>query len=202
MMTMMADTHAPATSLPEAIRTERLLLRRWRDTDLEPFAELNADPIVMQYMPTVLDRAGSDALVERFRDQLDRLGYGLWAVEVPGVAPLIGFVGLSVPRFSAHFTPCVEVGWRLARAHWGRGYATEAARAALAFGFESVGLREIVSFTVPANTRSRAVMERLGMDRDAADHFDHPSLPEGDPLRPHVLYRLSRERWRREPARP
>ena len=202
MTTMMADARPPATSLPDAIPTKRLLLRRWRDADLEPFAELNADPIVMQYMPTVLDRAGSDALVERFRDQFDRLGYGLWAVEVPGVAPLIGFVGLSVPLFPTHFTPCVEVGWRLARAHWGRGYATEAARAALAFGFESVGLGEIVSFTVPANTRSRAVMERLGMTRDPADDFDHPWLPEGHPFRPHVLYRLSRERWQREPTRP
>ena len=111
----MTDARSATSPLPEAIRTERLLLRRWRDDDLEPFAEMNADPVVMQYMPVMLDRAGSDALVQRFRDQFDRLGYGLWAVEVPTVAPLIGYVGLSVPRFSAHFTPCVEVGWRLAR---------------------------------------------------------------------------------------
>jgi RimJ/RimL family protein N-acetyltransferase len=197
MTIVRTDPRGPAALLPQEIRTERLLLRRWRDTDLEPFAEMNADPLVMQYMPTVLDREGTDALVARFRDQFDRLGYGLWAVEVPGVAPLIGFVGLSVPRFSAHFTPCVEVGWRLAHAHWGHGYATEAARGALRFAFELVGLQEIVSFTVPSNTRSRVVMERLGMLRDPADDFDHPALPAGHPLRPHVLYRLSRERWQR-----
>lgn len=183
------------TRIPEVIRTERLLLRRWRDEDLEPFAEMNADPIVMQHMPAMLDRAASDALVQRFRDQFERLGYGLWAVERPGIAPFVGFVGLSVPRFSAHFTPCVEVGWRLARAHWGHGIATEAARAALRVGFELAGLDEIVSFTIPANTRSRAVMERLGMTRDPADDFDHPGLPPGHPHRLHILYRLTRERW-------
>jgi RimJ/RimL family protein N-acetyltransferase len=186
--------HTPA--LPEEIRTERLLLRRWRESDLEPFAEMNADPIVMEYFPTSLTRLASDALVARFRDQFDRLGYSLWAVEVLGKAPFIGYVGLSVPRFVAHFTPCVEVGWRLAHAHWGRGYATESARAVLDFAFDVVGLHEIVSFTVPANERSRAVMERLGMVRDPADDFDHPLLPESHPLRRHVLYRLTRDQWR------
>jgi RimJ/RimL family protein N-acetyltransferase len=188
------DMHTPA--LPEEIRTERLLLRRWRESDLEPFAEMNADPIVMEYFPTSLTRHASDALVARFRDQFDRLGYSLWAVEVLGKAPFIGYVGLSVPRFVAHFTPCVEVGWRLAHAHWGRGYATESARAVLDFAFDVVGLHEIVSFTVPANERSRAVMERLGMVRDPADDFDHPLLPESHPLRRHVLYRLTRDQWR------
>lgn len=173
------------------IRTGRLILRRWRDEDLEPFAKLNADPEVMAHMPSLLDRAESDAFAERIGKQFDQHGFGLWAVEVPGVAPFVGFVGLAIPRFTAHFTPCVEVGWRLARAHWGKGYATEAARAALAFGFDQVGLDEIVAFTVPANTRSIAVMERLGMTRSPADDFDHPSLPEGSPLRRHVLYRLT-----------
>ena len=114
---------------------------------------------------------------------------------MPGVAPFVGFVGLSVPTFEAHFTPCVEVGWRLARAHWGRGYATEAAGAALTFGFSDVGLDEVVSFTVPHNRPSRRVMQRLGMRRDPAEDFEHPSLPEGHPLRRHVLYRLHRDHW-------
>ena len=178
-----------------ALRTDRLLLREWRDADLEPFAALNADPEVTRFLHGVLSRADSDRLAARIRAHFTERGFGLWAVEVPGKADFVGFVGLSVPRFEAHFTPCVEVGWRLARAHWGRGYATEGARAALAFGFESAGLAEIVSFTACANERSRAVMERLGMETDPADDFDHPSLPEGHPLRAHVLYRLSRESW-------
>ena len=177
--------------VPDAIRTERLILRRWGDDDLEAFAELNADPQVMAHMPALLDRRDSDALATRIREQFEQRGFGLWAVEVPGEAPFIGYVGLSVPRFTAHFTPCVEIGWRLARPHWDRGYATEAARATLAFGFENVGLQEIVSFTVPANVRSIAVMQRIGMTHDPADDFDHPSLPVGHSLRRHVLYRLA-----------
>ena len=128
----------------------------------------------------------------RIREHFDRHGYGLWAVEVPGVADFIGFVGLAVPRFESHFTPCVEIGWRLAREHWGRGYATEAAHAALEFGFLDLALNEIVSFTATTNRRSRAVMERIGMTRSPDDDFDHPSLPEGHPLRRHVLYRAGR----------
>ena len=174
------------------IQTPRLLLRPWRDADLAPFAAMNADPVVMEFFPRPLDRAESDVAVGRVRDHFAARGFGLWAVEVPGVADFIGFVGLAVPRFEAHFTPCVEIGWRLVREHWGRGYATEAARAALGFGFEELALDEIVSFTVPANIRSRAVMERIGMTRSPADDFDHPGLPEGHPLRRHVLYRLSR----------
>jgi len=173
------------------MRTSRLLLRRWRDADREPFAALNADPVVMAHMPALLDRAASDAFVDRTGVHFDQHGFGLWAVEVPGVSDFIGYVGLAVPRFSAAFTPCVEVGWRLARAHWGKGYATEAARAALSFGFLTAGLSEIVSFTVPANTRSIAVMQRLGMTHDPADDFAHPSLPADHPLSHHVLYRLS-----------
>jgi RimJ/RimL family protein N-acetyltransferase len=176
-----------------SLRTPRLLLRAWRDEDLEPFAALNADPVVMEFFPKPLDRTESDAAVARIRDHFAAHGYGFWAVEVPGVADFIGFVGLAVPRFEAHFTPCVEIGWRLARAYWGRGYATEAACAALDIGFRDLALKEIVSFTVPANLRSRAVMERIGMTRSPDDDFEHPLLPVGHPLRRHVLYRMNRE---------
>ena len=175
-----------------ALRTERLMLRGWRDGDLKPFAALNADPTVMRFMPGCLTRAESDALAGRVREHFDRHGFGWWAVEVPGVAPFIGFVGISVPRFEARFMPCVEVGWRLARAHWGRGYATEAARAAIAFGFDEAGLDEIVSFTAVINRRSQAVMRRLGMTRNPAEDFDHPALPNDHPLCRHVLYRIKR----------
>jgi len=178
------------------LTTARLTLRQWRDEDLAPFAALNADPQVMEYFPKALTRAESDAVAGRIREHFARHGFGFWAVEAPGVADLIGFVGLGVPSFEAHFTPCVEMGWRLARQYWGRGYATEAATAALAFGFETLALSEIVAFTVPANIASRRVMGRLGMRRSPDDDFDHPSLPEGHPLRPHVLYRLRRANWR------
>jgi RimJ/RimL family protein N-acetyltransferase len=174
------------------ICTLRLHLRLWRDEDLTAFAALNADPRVMEFFPKPLDRTESDARAARIRDHFARHGFGLWAVEVPGVADFIGFVGLSVPDFEATFTPCVEVGWRLAHEHWGRGYATEAARAALDFGFRRLAIDEIVSFTVQANRRSRSVMERVGMTRTPADDFDHPALPEGHPLRRHVLYRAIR----------
>lgn len=176
------------TEIP-AIRTPRLALRPWRDEDLAPFAAMNADPRVMEFFPRPLDRAESDAAVARIRDHFARHGFGLWAVEVPGVANFIGFVGLAIPRFEAPFTPCVEIGWRLAREHWGRGYATEAARTVLEYGFRDLALQEIVSFTATANLRSRAVMERIGMTRSSEDDFDHPALPEGHPLRRHVLYR-------------
>jgi RimJ/RimL family protein N-acetyltransferase len=146
----------------------------------------------MRYFPAPLDRAASDALVEGARAAIAERGWGQWAVEVVGGAPFVGFVGLNEPSFEAHFTPAVEVGWRLARAHWGHGYATEAARAASAFGLEALALPEIVSFTAVANEPSRRVMERIGMTHDPADDFDHPGLPAGDPLRRHVLYRLRR----------
>jgi RimJ/RimL family protein N-acetyltransferase len=147
---------------------------------------MNADPAVMEYLPRVLTREESDALFERVR-QTD-----LFAVETRSDATFLGFIGLSTPRFHAHFTPCTEIGWRLAKAAWGHGYATEGARAALAYGFESLALDEIVSFTVPANLRSRRVMDKLGMIRSPADDFDHPSLAADHPLRGHVLYRLAR----------
>jgi RimJ/RimL family protein N-acetyltransferase len=174
------------------LETSRLRLRLWRDDDFAPFAALNADPRVMEHFPGILARAESDALAARIRDGLLNRKFGLWAVAVPGVAEFIGFVGLTEPSFSAPFTPCVEIGWRLAYDYWGHGYATEAALAALGYGFERLGLREILSFTTPANQRSRNVMERIGMTRNPADDFDHPRLPEGHPLRKHVLYRALR----------
>jgi RimJ/RimL family protein N-acetyltransferase len=176
------------------LRTPRLLLRQWREADLVPFAALNADPDVMRHFPAPLTRGQSDAFASRARAHIDVLGWGLWAVEAEG-APFVGFVGLSEARFEAHFTPAVEVGWRLAREHWGNGYATEAARAALAHGFDELGLSEIVSFTTAGNGPSRRVMERVGLTRDPADDFQHPLIAPGDPLRPHVLYRISRAAW-------
>jgi ribosomal-protein-alanine N-acetyltransferase len=190
-------------NLPRELRTNRLLLRRWRQSDRPEFAAINADPRVMEYFPAVLTRAESDALVDRIERHFDEHGFGLWAVEIPGVVACAGFVGLAVPQFRAHFTPCVEAGWRLAAGHWGKGYATEAAMAALAFGFDDVGLSEIVSFTVAENLRSRGVMERIGMIHDPAEDFDHPAfatgtsapLRRGKPdLRRHVLYRISSAR--------
>jgi len=152
---------------------------------------MNADPEVMRHFPSRLTREASDELVERIERQFEERGYGPWAVEVPGEAPFIGFVGLLYHVFPAHFTPAPEIGWRLDRPYWGRGYATEAARATLHDAFNRVGLTEIVSFTSPLNLPSIAVMERLGMTHDPADDFDHPNLPEGHPLRRHVLYRIS-----------
>jgi ribosomal-protein-alanine N-acetyltransferase len=174
----------------EPLTSERIRLRRWRDEDRAPFAAMNADPRVMEFFSGTLSRAESDALVDRIEAGHRERGFGLWAIEVAGAAAFVGFTGLSVPRFEARFTPCVEIGWRLAVEHWGKGYATEAARLALAHGFGTVGLEEIVAFTAAGNLRSRAVMERLGMQRDPADDFDHPSLPSGHRLRRHVLYRL------------
>ena len=173
------------------LRTGRLVLRDWCPDDLPPFAALNADPEVMEHLPGVLDRGRSDAMAGRIGAHFAREGFGLWAVEVAGGAPFIGFVGLSRVPFDAHFTPAVEVGWRLVRAAWGHGYASEAAKAALTFGFDRMGLDEIVSFTVAANRRSQAVMERLGMRRDPADDFVHPAEGLADHLRRHVLYRLT-----------
>ncbi len=173
-------------------RTARLLLREWKESDLEPFAQMNADPEVMAHMPGLLHRAESDALVDRIKAHFGEHGFGGWAIEVPGVAPFIGFVGFARVGFNAHFTPAIEIAWRLARSAWDHGYATEAAHEACRIAFEELQLPEIVAFTVPTNIRSRRVMERLGMRHDPADDFDHPRLPEGHPLRRHVLYRLSR----------
>jgi RimJ/RimL family protein N-acetyltransferase len=162
------------------------------EADHEPFAALNADPVVMEYFPDLLTRQQSDVLIEAIESGFEQRGFGLWAVEVRVTGAFIGFTGLNEPSLEAHFTPAVEVGWRLARAAWGEGYATEAARASLAFGFEEIGLDEIVSFTSAGNARSRAVMERIGMTRNPGDDFEHPSLPDAHRLRRHVLYRVDR----------
>jgi RimJ/RimL family protein N-acetyltransferase len=179
-------------NLPPELRTDRLYLRRWLPDDRPKFAELNADPRVMEFLPCPLSPKESDAMVERIEAHFQQHGFGLWAVEIPGVAPFAGFVGLNVPRFEAHFTPCIEIGWRLNAAHWKRGYATEGAHAALAFAFGPLEANEIVAFTVPHNVRSRRVMDKLGMTYSPDDDFDHPLLPEGHSLRKHVLYRLTR----------
>jgi len=175
------------------IRTARLRLRSWREDDFEAYAALNLDPRVMEFYPGLVSRDESRERFERWRARTAARGYGYWPVEVIGGPPFIGMVGLADPDFDANFLPGVEIGWRLAAAHWGRGYATEAARGALAFGFERLGLAEIVSFTTTANVRSRRVMEKLGMHRSPEEDFLHPQIAEGHPLRPHVLYRLRRD---------
>lgn len=166
------------------------MLRRWRSQDREPFAALNADPEVMEHFPATMTRAESDALVDRIEAGFDEHGFGLWAVEIADTGQFIGFTGLSVPNFRAHFTPAVEIGWRLCRSSWGHGYASEAARRALDFAFDDAGLPEVVSFTSTTNLGSQAVMRRIGMAHDPADDFDHPRLAEGHPLRRHLLFRI------------
>jgi RimJ/RimL family protein N-acetyltransferase len=181
-------------SSPPTLITDRLILRPWRESDWPYVAALNADPQVMEHFPSCLTRERSDEIAAAISRRLLERGFGFWAAEVPDVCPFIGFIGLSRPMFQAHFTPCVEIGWRLAREYWGHGYATEGARASLRFAFETLRLDEVVSFTVPANRRSRRVMERLGMTHNPADDFEHPDVPPGHPIRPHVLYRLRREK--------
>jgi RimJ/RimL family protein N-acetyltransferase len=176
-----------------SLHTDRLILRPWRPEDRAPFAELNADPEVMRHFPSVLAATDSASLADRIDACFAQDGWGLWAVEVPDVAPFIGFVGLAhADRVLGR--PCIEVGWRLASAHWGRGYAPEAARECLRFGFDELGLPEVVSFTVPANRPSRRVMEKIGLELML--EFDHPALPIGDPLRRHVLYGMTADDWR------
>ena len=163
---------------------------------------MNADPEVMAHFPAPLTREESDALVDRTEAGFAEHGFGLWALEVRSTGAFIGFTGLAVPSFEAAFTPAVEIGWRLQRSAWGQGYATEAARGALAVAFDQTGMREVVSFTSTVNDRSRAVMRRLGMTHDHADDFDHPRVPPGSPLRRHVLYRLTERRWRAQVDEP
>ncbi|WP_409483381.1 GNAT family N-acetyltransferase [Arsenicicoccus dermatophilus] len=187
-----------ATALPSLLhpplelRTERLLLRPWRPEDRAPFATLNADPEVMAYFPTLLSQEESDDLANRFDKHVRARGWGMWAVEVVGGEPFVGFVGLDRPRFAAPFMPCIEIGWRLARSAWGQGYATEAATEVLRVAFEVLGLEEVVALTSSINLRSRAVMQRLGMTHDLADDFEHPLVAADDVLRHHVLYRARR----------
>ena len=178
------------------LHTDRLILRHWRPEDRAPFAALNDDPAVMEHFPNHLNPAQSDAMVDRITTFLDEHGWGLWAVEVAQTGEFVGFTGLSVPRFEAPFTPCVEVGWRLSRSAWGKGYATEAARASVAHGFGPLGLDEIVAMVVPDNARSQGVIRKLGMTRDEDADFDHPLIPEGSPVRRHRLYRITAHAWR------
>jgi len=181
-------------SAPE-LTTERLLLRRWKDSDLGPFAELNADPEVMQHIRDPMPREESDSFAARIEEHLENDGYGLWAVEVRATGTFVGFTGLALQTFEAPFNPSVEVGWRLARKAWGHGYATEAASAAVDFAFDVLELEEVVSITTKNNVRSMAVMRRLGMTSDPADDFEQQHKAVGDPLRAAVLHRLSQERW-------
>lgn len=169
--------------------TERLRLRQWKHTDRSPFAALNADSRVMEFLPSCLTRIESDAMADRCQALIEQRGWGFWAVESKSTQEFIGFVGLHTPSVELPFSPCVEVGWRLAFNHWGKGFASEAARETLRVGFQLLGLREIVAFTTVGNVRSRAVMERLGMQ--ASGTFEHPHVPKSSPLRPHCLYRLS-----------
>jgi RimJ/RimL family protein N-acetyltransferase len=172
------------------LSTERLLLRRWRDADRAPFAAMNADPVVMEFLTKRLTRRESDEFVDRIEDAFEARGWGLWAVEIVDDGAFAGFVGLWPADFDAHFTPAIEIGWRLGTPFWGKGYAPEAARAALRFGFEQLELEEIVSFTAVINDRSQRVMQKIGMTRDPSDDFDHPRLADGHRLRRHVLYRI------------
>lgn len=175
------------------IQTPRLILRPWRDGDLKPFAAMNADREVMRHFPAPLTRDQSDRLAARIRELFIQQGWGLWALEIPRATGFAGFVGLMPVNADYPFGPAVEVGWRLAQRWWNHGYATEAARAAVGFAFSTLGLAEVVSFTIPDNTASRRVMEKLGMTRNEADDFDHPRIAEGHPMKRHVLYRLKKQ---------
>jgi ribosomal-protein-alanine N-acetyltransferase len=182
---------------PLELRTKRTVLRAWKDSDLPAWCEMNADPEVRKHFESTHTEAQALAEAQRARDAMAQHGWGVWALEIPGVHAFAGFVGLIVPTYDAHFVPCVEIGWRLPRMAWGQGYATEAARAAARFAFDVLDQDEIVAITVPGNTPSRKVMERLGMRHDPAGDFDHPRVSEGHPLRRHVLYRLDRASFRR-----
>jgi len=183
------------------LTTPRLTLRPWRESDLQPFAAMNADPRVMRHFPKILTRQECDAAVHRFQDQLAQNGFSILAVQETATATFIGSVGLTHPLFESHFTPCVEIGWRIRHEFQNRGYATEAARAVLCFGFEKLKLDQIVSFTVPVNQSSWTLMERLGMTRNPVDDFDHPKLPKDHPLCRHILYRLTPSQWNAHEAR-
>ena len=180
------------------LRTERLLLRPWRTSDRGPFAAINADPKVMEHFPRTSTREETDLWVDKIAARMEQQGFGLWAVEVPGAADFIGFIGLN-PADAILGRPVLEIGWRLARDHWGRGYATEGARASLAHAFDVLGRDEVVSFATTANQRSRHVMEKLGLVRRPEDDFDHPGVPPNWSGRRHVLYRITREQWRSQP---
>jgi RimJ/RimL family protein N-acetyltransferase len=180
------------------LETERLILRPWKDADLDAFARLNADSEVMEYFPKLMSREETEAMVARIKARYAEDGFCLWATEEKHSGEFIGFVGLGRPSFEAHFIPCVEIGWRLARPYWGKGYAPEAAKEVLRDGFERCGLQEIVAFTAGTNSKSRRVMEKISMHRDPKDDFMHPALDDGHHLKPHVLYRLSLKDWKQK----
>ncbi|WP_298816609.1 GNAT family N-acetyltransferase [uncultured Roseibium sp.] len=182
------------------LETERLLLRAWRDDDLDPFAALCADPEVMRYFPDVMSRERSELLISKCRDKHETDGFCMAPIEVKATGEFLGFVGLNRPTYAAPlpFEPCVEIGWRLKQSSWGYGYASEAAREWLRFGFETIGLDEIVAFTIPDNKPSQKVMERIGMSRDVDGDFLHPNLPEDHPVALHVLYRLNKAVWAKQ----
>jgi RimJ/RimL family protein N-acetyltransferase len=187
--------------MTDCLETERLILRQWREQDRLPFRAMNTNPRVMEFLPGPLDSDASDALADRIQKHFELHGFGLFAAELRADQSFIGYIGLAVPRFEAHFTPAVEIGWRIAAQHWGSGLATEGACSVLRFGFESIGLDSIVSFTVPENTRSLRVMQKLGMTHDPADDFDHPRFSEGHALRRHVLYRIDHTQWDQQQSR-
>jgi len=179
-------------NLPPNLNSDRVILRQWREEDLIPFAKMNSDPIVMECFPAILSQKESDELAEKIQNHFQKHGFGLWVVEIPRITKFAGFIGLNIPQFEAHFTPCVEIGWRLKKEYWGQGYATEGAKLCLEFGFNQLQLNEIVSFTAQVNTRSRRVMEKLGMTHNPQDDFLHPLLPRNHPLSYHVLYRIKK----------
>jgi RimJ/RimL family protein N-acetyltransferase len=186
---------AITTCMAPDLLTSRLRLRKWIKDDLTPFAVMNADLHVMEYFPSTLTRAESDAFAERICAQLDHHAYGLWAVEIVQQARFIGFVGLVEPNFKVCFTPCVEIGWRLDKNYWGQGYALEAAQRVMKYAFEDLCLSDLVSFTAATNLRSQKLMQKLGFSSKPSDNFEHPSLAQGHSLRNHVLYRLKKADW-------
>jgi 3-dehydroquinate dehydratase / shikimate dehydrogenase len=190
------------TKTPVILKTKRLILRPWCEEDLEPFARMNADPRVREYFSSILSKEVSDQHARYHRDYIQTHGWGFWAVEVPNVAKFIGFIGLEEVYFSAHFTPAVEIGWRLAFDYWGHGYASEGAKACLQYGFETLKLKEIVAYTATNNKRSIRVMKKMGMIHSPSDDFDHPDLSPDSEVRRMVLYRIKQKQWQQQQKLP
>lgn len=182
--------------------TDRLFLRTWKKSDLETFYKINSDPQVMEFMPKTLRREESNQAAERIQAHFKSHNFGLWAIELKSTHQFIGFVGLSIPTFESHFTPCVEIAWRLGKDFWGKGFATEAAKKSLEIGFTTFNLNEILAFTVLANLRSIGIMKKLGMKTNPLENFDHPKLPENSPLKKHVLYRINKLEWQKSSTKP
>jgi RimJ/RimL family protein N-acetyltransferase len=177
------------------LKTKRLLLRQWKNSDLPIFAKINSNSEVMQFFPSLLTQTESDVFAKKIIQELQEKPYGLWAVEIPAIAPFIGFIGLHYQDFKATFTPCIEIGWRLDSAYWKKGYATEAGKKVLEYAFKTLKLNEVVSFTSEKNFRSIALMKRLGLHYHPENNFEHPKLPKGHPLSYHVFYSMSKQEW-------